>query len=105
MGFFRDVLILLGSGVLAAGFVMACLAVAGHGPKAAAAVLSLCVTALRSGRDWLVAVIDHYVFGRRFNDSVAREQMEAEFRIDDAHRRARHAMNDAADQSWRNLAG
>ena len=63
------------------------------------------VTALRSGCDWLVAVIDHYVLGRRFDDAVARDQMEAEFRIDDAHRRARHAMNDAADQSWRNLAG
>lgn len=61
---------------------------------------------------WLVGVlsdiwdlVDYLWRGRAFDERRVRAQLEAESRIEGAHRQARRAMNEAADQSWRNLAG
>lgn len=61
---------------------------------------------------WLVGVLGDvcdlvaYLWrGRAFDERQVRAQLEAESRIEGAHRQARRAMNEAADQAWRNLAG
>lgn len=45
-----------------------------------------------------------FLFGEDPQEQVRREQARAEAHIDAEHQAARRAMNDAAGQSWRDLA-
>lgn len=54
---------------------------------------------------WLVwREANRQASARRERD-IQRQLDAASRSLDDAHRQTRHAMNDAAGQSWRNLAG
>jgi hypothetical protein len=58
---------------------------------------------------WCAAAVCVYSSGnsppQRSLESIRTELLVADQRIDAEYRQARHAMNAAAGQSWRNLAG